>query len=163
MVSPIWAAIWVGCGLATVVAAVFVVSGRGGRNLGRWATGILFTAGGALVHVVNLIVGVDYTTFADTSYFGWVTEAWRAIVAPNQVLFIGLLAGFEAAVGALAMSGGRRVRLAYIGVIGFYSALWLFGWFTTVWSLVMLPSVAVLLWAEVREPAHHATLQPTSA
>ncbi|HLU31625.1 MAG TPA: hypothetical protein VK088_07660 [Acidimicrobiia bacterium] len=158
MVSPVWAVIWVGCGLVTLVAAGLVIAGRGGTSLGRWATGILFTAGGALVHVVNLIMGVDYATFADTSFFTWVTDAWRAVVAPNQVFFIGLLAVFEGIVGALALSGGRRVRLAYIGVIGFYSALWLFGWFTTVWSLLMLPPVVILLWAEVR--AEEMTDQP---
>jgi hypothetical protein len=57
-----------------------------------------------------------------------VTDVWRAVVAPNQVLFIGLLVVFEATVGVLTLSGGRRTQLGYMGVIGFYLALWLFGW-----------------------------------
>jgi hypothetical protein len=57
-----------------------------------------------------------------------VTDVWRAVVAPNQVLFIGLLVVFEATVGVLTLSGGRRTQLGYMGVIGFYFALWLFGW-----------------------------------
>jgi hypothetical protein len=44
----------------------------------------------------------------DQAHFGWVTAAWRAVVAPNQYLFIGLLVVFEAVVGVLILSGGRR-------------------------------------------------------
>jgi alcohol dehydrogenase len=35
---------------------------------------------------------------------------------PNQVLFIGLLVVFEATVGVLSVSGGRRTRLGYVGM-----------------------------------------------
>jgi len=52
-----------------------------------------------------------------------VSHAWRAVVGPNQVLFIGLLAVFEAAVGVLILSGGRRTRLGYAAVIAFYLTL----------------------------------------
>ena len=55
------------------------------------------------------------------------TDAWRAVVAPKVVPWISLLVVFEATVGALILSGGRRTQLGYVGVIGFYLALWLFG------------------------------------
>src|SRR5204862_521726 len=74
---------------------------RWARYLGRAATGVLFVIGGALVHVTNLVTGVDYTGFADPAHFWWVTQAWHAVVAPHQVLFIGLLAVFECAAGIL--------------------------------------------------------------
>lgn len=79
------------------------------------------------------------------------TDAWRAVVPGNHLLLIGLLAVFEATVGVLVMSGGRRTQLGYAGVLAFYSALWLFGWFETVWILAMVPAVLVLLRAERRE------------
>jgi hypothetical protein len=112
--------------------------------------GVLFVVGGALLHVVNLATGADYAGFADPAHFAWVTDAWRAVVAPNQVLWIGLLVAFEATVGALILSGGRRTQLGYVGVIGFYLALWLFGWIETVWVVAMLPPMVLLLRAERR-------------
>ena len=145
-----WQIVWVVCGVVTLVAAV--PAGRSGRArlAARVAVGVLFVFGGALLHVINLLMGVDYTDFADPAHFGWVTDAWRAVVGPNQVLFIGLLAVFEATVGVLALLGGRWTRLGYLGVIGFYLALWLFGWFETVWVLLMLPAMVLLLRAERR-------------
>ena len=47
--------------------------------------------GGAVFNAVNLALGGDYAGFADQAHFGWVTTEWRAVVAPNQLLFIGLL------------------------------------------------------------------------
>jgi hypothetical protein len=58
---------------------------------------------------------------ARQAHFSWVTDAWRAIVAPNQYLFIRLLVAFEAVVGVLIPSGGRRTKLGLIGEIGFTS------------------------------------------
>jgi hypothetical protein len=51
---------------------------------------------------------VDIPEIGAQAHFGWVTAAWRAVVAPNQYLFIGLLVVFEAVVGVLILSGGRR-------------------------------------------------------
>ncbi len=147
----IWATIWLACGAATIVAALFATRSRRWLYAGRVATGVLFTLGGALVHVINLAAGGDYTDFADPAHFAWVTNAWRAVVPGNHLLLIGLLAVFEATVGVLVMSGGRRTQLGYAGVLAFYSALWLFGWFETVWILAMVPAVLVLLRAERRE------------
>ncbi len=93
------------------------------------------------------------------------TDAWRAVVAPNEVLWISLLVAFEATVGALILSGGPRTQLGYAGVIGFYLALWLFGWFETVWIATQLPPMVLLLRAEQRAasasaPAAHAEEKP---
>jgi hypothetical protein len=88
-----------------------------------------------------------------------VTAAWRAVVAPNHYLFIGLLVAFEAVVGLLILSGGRRTRLGLIAAIGFRLAQWLFGWGVTVYSLLMLPALVLLLRAERRA----ATISATTA
>jgi len=143
-----WQVLWLACGVATVIAATMATRAQWARHLGRVAVGVLFLIGGALLHIINLATGVDYAGFADPAHFGWVTQTWRYVVGPNQGLFIGLLALFEAMVGVLVLSGGSRTRLGYVAVIAFYSVLWLFGWFETVWCLAMLPPMIVLLWFE---------------
>lgn len=143
-----WQSIWVVCGIATLGAALLAGRSSRARLAGRSAVGVLFTVGGALLHVVNLSTDVSYAEFADPALFGWVTDAWHAVVAPHQVLFIGLLVLFEATAGILVLSGGRRTQFGYAAVIGFYLALWLFGWIETVWGLLMLPAMVALLRAE---------------
>jgi hypothetical protein len=159
-----WQILWLACGVATVIAGVLAGRSRRARYVGRAAVGVLFLIGGALLHVVNLVTGADYAGFADPAHFGWMTHVWRAVVGPNQVLFISLLVVFEATVGALTISGGRRTQLGYAGVIGFYLALWLFGWFETVWVLTMLAPMVLLLRAERRAatgPAPAAHIEET--
>jgi hypothetical protein len=155
--------LWVASGVVTIAAAVLVGRRPRARYVARVAVAALFVVGGALLHVVNLATGADYTGFADPAHLGWVTETWRAVVGPNQVFFIGVLAAFEIAVGVLALVGGRATRLAYVGVIGFYAALCLFGWIEVVWALVMVPAMAMLLRAErtaaTAPPAEHAPAQ----
>ena len=157
--------LWLACGLATIIAGVLADRSRRARYLGRAAVGVLFVLGGALVNAIYLASGRDYAGFADTAHFAWVTDAWRAVVAPNEVLWISLLVAFEATVGTLILSGGRRTQLGYVGVIGFYLALWLFGGFQLVWVVIMLPPMLLLLRAERRAatappPAAHVEEQP---
>jgi hypothetical protein len=142
--------LWLACGATTVIAAALAGRSRQARYMGRAAVGLLFIAGGALLHVINLATGGDYAGFADPAHFAWVTHAWNVIVVPHQVLFIGLLAVFEATAGVLAISGARRTQLGYLAVIAFYLALWPFGWIETMWVLIMLPSMLLLLRAERR-------------
>jgi hypothetical protein len=108
----------------------------------------------------NLASGANYSGFADLAYFPVVTDAWQAVVVPNAVLFIGVLAVFEATVGVLALCAGRWTRLGYAGVIAFYLALWVFGWMETVWVLLMLAPMMLLLRAE-RRAAPGARAKPT--
>ena len=155
--------VWLVSGAATIIAAALAGRSRQVRYLGRAAVGVLFIAGGALLHVINLATGSDYAGFADPAHFAWVTHAWNTVVVPNHVLFIGLLAAFEAIAGVLAISGGRRTQLGYLAVIAFYLALWLFGWIEAVWVLVMLPAMLLLLRAELRAtPAVSIDEKPTA-
>lgn len=148
-----WETFWLACGITTIVAGVLAGRSRRARYVGRAAVGVLFLFGGALLHIINLASGADYADFADPAHFAWVTDAWRAVVPPNVVFFIGLLAVFEATVGALVLSGGRRTQLGYVAVIGFYLALTLFGGFQLVWFVIMLPPMLLLLRAERRAAA----------
>ena len=96
--SIIFIGLWIACGVATIVAAVLAHRSRAARYVGRVAVGALFIVGGALLHIINLAFGATYSGFADPAYFPVVTDTWQAVVVPNAVLFIGLLAVFEAAV-----------------------------------------------------------------
>ena len=153
-----WQIFWLVCGVATIVAAVLASRSRRWLYVGRAAVGGLFVVGGALYNFISLTSGVDYANFADTAHFAWVTDAWRTVVGPNQGLFIGMLVVFEATVGLLILSGGRRTQFGYVGVIGFHLAVWLFGGFQLVWSILMLPFMVWLLVAERR-----AATAPASA
>lgn len=145
--------LWVACGVVTIGASVWAHRNTRARYIGRGAVGVLFVIGGALLHVINLATGGDYTGFADPAHFAWVTDTWRSVVGPNQLLFIGLLAVFEGTVGVLAILGRRWTQIGYAGVIAFYLTLWLFGWFETVWVIVMIPPMVLLLRAELRAAA----------
>jgi hypothetical protein len=54
-------------------------------------------------------------------------------------------------------SGGRRTQVGLVGAIGFHLALWLFGWFVTVYCLIMLATLLLLVRAERRAAAVAAT------
>jgi hypothetical protein len=148
---------WVACVTTAIVASVLTIWSRRARYVGRIAVGVLMLLGGAAVNTANLALGATYADFADEAHFGWVTSAWRAVVAPNHYLFIGLLVAFEAVVGVLILSGGRRTQLGLVAALGFHLALWLFGWMTTIYALVMVPVLVLLLLAERR-----ATRIPTT-
>src|SRR4029453_10428419 len=158
MQESIWVQIfWVACVAMAIVATVLATWSQRARYVARIAVGVLMLLGGAAFNAVNLASGGDYAGFADQAHFGWVTTAWRAVVAPNQPLFIGLLVAFEAVVGVLILSGGRRTQLGLIGAIGFHLALWLFGWGVTVYTLLMLPALVLLLRGDPRAPPVSAT------
>jgi uncharacterized membrane protein len=74
-----------------------------------------------------------------------------------------LLAVFEATVGVLTISGGRKTQFGYLAVIAFYLALWLFGWIETAWVLIMLPAMLLLLRAERRTASGHPGGAPSPA
>jgi hypothetical protein len=133
------------------------------RRIGRISTGLLMLLGGAAVNAISLAAGVDYADFADDAKFGWVTDAWRAVVAPHDVLLIGLLVAFEATVGVMILSGGRLAQVGLVGAIAFHVCLALFfSWFLTVYGLAMLLPLVLLLRAERRAAAAPAHL-PTAA
>ena len=151
MQENIWVQIfWVACVATAIVASVLAIWSRRARYVGRIAVGVLMLLGGAAFNAVNLATGETYADFADQAHFGWVTSAWRAVVAPNHYLFIGLLVVFEAVVGVLILMGGRWTRLGLIGALGFHLALWLFGWGVTIYALLMVPALVLLLLAERR-------------
>jgi hypothetical protein len=133
------------------------------RRIGRITSGLLMLLGGAAVNAISLGVGVDYADFADDAKFGWVTDAWRAVVPAHDVLLIGLLVAFEATVGVMILFGGRLAQVGLVGAIAFHVCLALFfSWFFTVYGLAMLLPLVMLLRAERRAGAARAH-PPTAA
>ena len=124
--------LWLACGVTTIIAAVLASQEQAMAVHRTAAVGALFILGGALQRRLPRLWR-RLRRFRRPCRLRLVTKAWRAVVAPNVVQWIGHLVVFEATVGALILSGGRRTQLRYIGVIGFYLALWLFGGFQLVW------------------------------
>jgi hypothetical protein len=145
--------LWSVCWATAAITGLLAIRNRRARYVGRVAVGVLMLVGGALYNALALAAGNDYSGFADPAHFRWVTDAWESVVPPNHLLLIGLLVAFEATVGLLVLSGGGRTQVGYVCTIGFHLALWLFGWFETVYCLVMLPALVLLLRAEQRATA----------
>jgi hypothetical protein len=72
------------------------------------------------------------------------------VVAPHYLFFIGLLVIFEATMGVLVLSGGRRAEIGMIGILGMQAGLLLFGGVITVSAVIMLVAVSMLLRAQRR-------------
>jgi len=82
----------------------------------------------------------------------------------NIFLFISLLVVFEAVVGVLILSGGRKTQVGLLGAIGFHLALWLFSWDVTIYVLVTLPALVLLFRAERRAATvSDAAVAPSTA
>ena len=143
---------WVVLGVVVVWAGVRSRADLRALRVGRLALAALFLGAGALVNAVFVLRGDDYADFASGSYLPFVRDTWASLVVPNHHVFIGLLlVGFEAAVGVLALLGGRRAVLALIGAIGFHVALLSFGWGFFLWAVPMLVGLSLLLSAQLRE------------
>jgi hypothetical protein len=138
--------------LTVVTLAAAITAQRRPRALpvGRVTLGIYYVFAGALVHLMYLVTGQSYAAFADAAHVAFVRDTWRSLVAPHQVLFIGLLVVFEATVGVLVLSGGRRAEFGMVGILAMHAGLLLFGWIYTVFSAVMLVTVGLLLRAQLR-------------
>jgi hypothetical protein len=150
MVTIAGPVVWSACWLTTVVCAVLAARRPRAVRAGRISVGVLMLVGGALFNAAMLAQGNDYADFADPSPLPWIARTWRAVVPQHHVLLIGLLVLFEAAVGLLVLSGGRRTQLGYIAALAFHLLLWLFGWFEVAYCVVMVPALVLLLRAERR-------------
>jgi hypothetical protein len=80
------------------------------RQIGRISTGLLMLLGGAAVNAISLAVGVDYADFADDAKFGWVTDAWRAVVPGLTLYALAMLAGPVLLLRAERGAAGEQAR-----------------------------------------------------
>jgi ABC-type uncharacterized transport system permease subunit len=151
---------WGTFGVATFIACLLAGRSRRTRLVARALWGVDMLIGGALLNTVLLATGTDYSAFMDGAWFRWVTDTWRAVVAPHQVLWIGLLILFEAAAGVLILSGGRWTQFGLLATIAFHVALCVMGWGVTLYALPMLLALTLLLRAERRAAAPARAQQP---
>jgi hypothetical protein len=160
---------WVACAAVIFTAALRAKHSNRAARTGRLAVAVLYLAGGALVNAVFLATGEDYAEFADGAYIPFVRDTWRSLAVPNHDLFVTLLIVFEAAVGVLVLSGGKRTQLGLAAAVAFHVALLCFGWGFYLWSIPMIGALSLLLRAE-RQQDHvpvtvvmpHPTMRPTA-
>ena len=140
---------WLVLGGVTFVAALRAGSSPRAMYVGRAALGVLFIVFGAMVNAIYLIAQPEYyASFADASPFPFVTDTWNTLVLPHQNFFITALIIFEATMGVLILSGGRRTQLGLVGLIGFHVGQLAFGGVLWPWAAVMLTALVLLLRAE---------------
>ena len=98
------------------------------------------------------IVAADpeaYRTFADESFWPFVTDTWRSVVMAHPVAWILALAAGEVVLGLLLLRGGPAARVGWAGVIAFHVLLMSFGfgfWLWCVPALLLLVPVARADW-----------------
>ena len=101
----------------TAVAQTRKIGGTG-WNLWRAFIGVAYLVAAGFNLFFTLPEG-DLSWFADAAWFPFLADFVREIVAPNHVLFMGLVVVFEIAVGLAILSRGRYVD---VGVTA--SVLW---------------------------------------
>jgi hypothetical protein len=151
-VIAIVAPVWMVCALVIIVAGVRSRHSARATTVGRYAFVTLFLGAGAAVNAIFLATGEDYADFADSSYIPFVRHTWRTLVVPNHWLFILVLIAFEAAVGLLALRGGRLAQWGLAAAIAFHIGLLFFGWGFYLWSIPMISAFVLLLRAARRQP-----------
>ena len=115
------------------------------RDPHRWwarTFGWIFLGSAATHLILVSAVPKSYDSFADGSWWSFVTHAWRSVLVPNVSYLIPVLIAFEAAVGVLILTRRYR-RTGIAAAIVFNAALILFGWGFCIWSV---PVIALLLW-----------------
>lgn len=132
-------------------------------SLRRLVGGFYLVMGG-----VNLGITVadpeTYRTFADGSFWPFVTRAWHDVVMAQPHLWFFLLAAGEVVLGLLLLRGGPAARTGWIGVLAFHVLLMSFGFGFWLWSLpalAFLVPVAVADWPSLEGPGRPSDPHPT--
>lgn len=123
---------------------------RRAYRVGIGTVSVLWVLAGALVNLLTLLSGENYTGFADAGIAPFVRTTWESLVVPNAGLFIGLLIAFEAAAGLAVLVPGRLRRAGLWALIAFNVLLLWFGWYYLPWTLIGTTALALLLHADRR-------------
>ena len=148
-----WAPVaWLLLAVVIVVCATRARRSRTAYRLGVLAVSALWVVAGAGVNAVALLQGSDYSGFADTAWSSFVQDTWESLVVPRPTVFIGMLIGFEAVVGALVLVPGRARQTALLLLCAFNVAVVSFGWWYLLWAVPMMAAL-LLLWRGGRSVA----------
>lgn len=133
------------------------------RRARRFVGGFYLVMGG-----INAgIVAADpqtYETFANGSFWPFVTRAWHDVVMAQPYFWFLALAAGEVVLGLLLLHGGRAARAGWIGVITFHVLLMSFGFGFWLWCL---PALAFLVpaaradWPALTRPGGAAVRRPS--
>ncbi len=154
---------WLVLGGTTIVAAMMAQRSRRAFVVGIWSLALLEIVAGALVNLVYLLQGDDFSTFADGSAFAFVRSTWASLVVPNHWIFIGLLVAFEATMGVLVLRGGTGRRVALWLLVAFHVALLAFSWWYLFWAVPMILAFLLLLEADKEWSSVEASLERAHA
>lgn len=125
----------------------------------RFVGGFYLVSGGVNAGIV-VADPETYRTFADESFWPFVTDAWQSVVMAHPVAWILALAAGEVTLGLLLLRGGAAAKVGWAGVIAFHVLLMSFGfgfWLWCVPALLLLVPVARADW-----PALGSGSTPTS-
>lgn len=114
----------------------------------RCVGGFYLVMGGINAGIVVADPGT-YRTFADDSFWPFVTDAWRSVVMAHPVAWILALAAGEVVLGLLLLRGGTAAKAGWAGVIAFHVLLMSFGfgfWLWCVPALLLLVPAARADW-----------------
>ncbi len=106
-----------------------------------------------------------YRTFADGSFWTFVSTTWHDVVMAHPYAWFLLLAAGEIVLGLLLLHGGRPARWGWAGVIAFHVLLMSFGFGFWLWSV---PALAVLVpaaradWHSLGAPSRQALGAPAA-
>jgi hypothetical protein len=150
-----------------------VPSGRTRASVVRRLVGGFYLVMGGINAGIVAADAEVYRTFADESFWPFVTDAWRSVVMAHPVGWILALAAGEVALGLLLLRGGPAARVGWVGVITFHVLLMSFGfgfWLWCVPALLVLVPMARADWpaltsgaAAASVPAVRATAPPPAA
>lgn len=102
-----------------------------------------------------------YRTFADESFWSFVTDAWQSVVMAHPVVWILALAAGEVVLGLLLLRGGAAAKVGWIGVIAFHVLLMSFGsgfWLWCVPALLLLVPAARADWPALSDGSTRASV-----
>ena len=107
----------------------------------RFVGGFYLVMGGINAGIVAADAAT-YRTFADGSFWPFVTDTWRDVVMAHPVPWLLALAAGEVVLGLLLLRGGAGARVGWTGVIVFHVLLMSFGLGFWLWSV---PALLVLV------------------
>src|SRR5687767_8391163 len=140
---------------------------------GMRASGVRRFVGGFYLVMGGINAGIvaadaqTYRTFADSSFWPFVSHTWRDVVMSHPVPWLLALAAGEVVLGLLLLRGGPAARPGWAGVIVFHVLLMSFGLGFWLWSvpalLVLVPAARAdwpALLVATPEPATPTTRTP---
>jgi hypothetical protein len=142
------AALWLVLGATITVTGLRARHHERSRRVAVVAVAFMWVVGGALVNLLTLVQGGDYSGFADGSPSTFVTDTWESLVVPHAAVVIGLLVGFEAVAGLLVLVPGRTRQVALGLLVAFDLLLVSFGWGFLLWTVPVTAGLVGLWYAE---------------